>query len=61
VSRELSGVFAGDVVLVGVMFEDDQIPQAADERDLTHFLLEAQEEKDPVVFRGIDITPKIIR
>ncbi|MNT58126.1 hypothetical protein D3C72_1955440 [compost metagenome] len=56
---ELAGVLARDVVLVGVVLEDHQVGEGADEARLANFLLEAQEENDPVVARDIDFAPEI--
>jgi hypothetical protein len=41
---EAACVFAGDVVLIGIVFEDDQIGHAANETDLSDFLFEAQKK-----------------
>ncbi|RMU49007.1 hypothetical protein ALP29_201087 [Pseudomonas syringae pv. avii] len=59
VRAELAGVLAGDVVLVGIVFKDDQIGNRADEPDLTDFLLEAQKKHDPVITLDIHFTAEI--
>lgn len=56
---ELAGVFARNVVLVGIVFKDDQVGNRADEPDLTHFLLEAQEKHDPVITADVHFAAEI--
>jgi hypothetical protein len=56
---ELAGVFARDVVLIGVVLEDDQIGNGADETGLTNFLLEAKEEHNTVVLRDVDVLTEV--
>ncbi|MNV83820.1 hypothetical protein D3C71_1776450 [compost metagenome] len=46
---ELARVFAGNVILIGVVLEDHQVGDRADEAGLTNFLLEAQEKYDPII------------
>ncbi|MNC62022.1 hypothetical protein D3C75_1120020 [compost metagenome] len=57
---ELAGVFAGNVVLVGIVLENDQIRQATDKGDLADFLLEAQEKDDPLVAVDFHCAAKIV-
>ncbi|MNT14983.1 hypothetical protein D3C72_1500130 [compost metagenome] len=56
---ELAGVLARDVVLVGVMFEDDQVGHRTNEADLTNLLLETQKKHDPVILFDVDFTTEI--
>ncbi|MNG89966.1 hypothetical protein D3C79_488500 [compost metagenome] len=56
---ELASVLAGDVVLVGIVFEDDQVGHRTDERDLTDLLLETQEEQDTVITFHVDFALEV--
>ncbi|MNJ37537.1 hypothetical protein D3C77_323570 [compost metagenome] len=56
---ELAGVLARDVVLVGVVFEDDQVRHRPNETDLTDFLLETQEKHDPIILFNVDFATEI--
>ena len=56
---EFSGVLAGNVVLVSIVFEDNQIGDCANESNLTDFLFEAQEKDNAVVLRDIHFAPKV--
>lgn len=46
---EFVGVFVGNVVLVGIVFEDYQVGYVVDEVDLVYFFFEMEEEQDVVV------------
>ncbi|MNF98322.1 hypothetical protein D3C84_811780 [compost metagenome] len=56
---ELAGVFARDVVLVGIVLEDDQVRHGTDERHLADFLLETQEEDNAVIALDLHFTLEI--
>jgi hypothetical protein len=59
VSTELPRVLARDVVLVGIVFQNHHIGQGTNEAPLTHFFLEPQKEKNPVVPRNIHMLAEV--
>ncbi|MNP56533.1 hypothetical protein D3C76_1512670 [compost metagenome] len=56
---EFSGVFARDVILIGIVLQNNQIGQRLYEPHLSDFFFEAQEKHDPVIEGHIDMLAEI--
>ncbi|MNY20608.1 hypothetical protein D3C86_1540950 [compost metagenome] len=56
---ELAGVFARNVILVGIVLKNDQVGHGPDEPYLPDFFFETQKKHDTVIAGHIDMLAKI--
>ena len=56
---EPAGVFASDVILIGVMLKDDKVGHRLNEADLPDLLLEPEKKQDAVIRISVHLLGKV--